>query len=83
MTRYHAEHLHPGELADLHLVAPAPPRAALLSIGLTLAAVAILLAFTAWLAWPAFNAVAEAAGTRPNACATLTPDECTAVMEAR
>lgn len=83
MTRYHAEHLHPDELADLRLTAPAPPRLALLSIGLTLVGIAILLAFAAWLVWPAINAVADAASTRPNACATLTPDECTAVMEDR
>ncbi len=48
-----------------------------LEMALTAAAILILLAFGAWLVWPAIGAISDAASSR-SMCPGLTPDECAA-----
>lgn len=50
---------------------------ALAAVGLAAVAVLIVLAFGAWLVWPAIEAVSDAATSRAM-CPGLTPDECAA-----
>lgn len=48
-----------------------------LEMALTVAATLILLAFGAWLVWPAIGVISDAASSR-SMCPGLTPDECAA-----
>ncbi|WP_313349349.1 hypothetical protein [Paracoccus sp. (in: a-proteobacteria)] len=55
---------------------PTEPRCSL-EMALTAAGILILLAFGAWLVWPAIGVISDAASSR-SMCPGLTPDECAA-----
>ncbi|WP_313349823.1 hypothetical protein [Paracoccus sp. (in: a-proteobacteria)] len=79
MTRYSVTHPEPEEWHDLARY-PAPviqPRYRL-DVALTVLAVAIVLAFGAWLVWPVIRGGIDRSTMEPPACRSLTPDECTA-----